>query len=239
MKQLEQKLNSREVAEMVEKAHNELMKDIRRYILQLGEGKIPHGDFFQESTYKDVNNQERPCFLVTKKGCEFIANKLTGVKGAVFTAKYINRFHQMEEVIQNHVPQGQELIALAVLEANKLLEEQRVQIEEMRPKALFADAVSASKTSILIGELAKILKQNGVNIGQNRLFAWLRNKGYLIKSGERYNQPTQYSMDRGLFELKERVVTNPDGSVRMTITTKVTGKGQQYFVNLFLQNDVA
>lgn len=107
--------------------------------------------------------------------------------------------------------------------------------EEMKPKALFADAVSASKTSILIGELAKILKQNGVNIGQNRLFAWMRDKGYLIKSGERYNQPTQYSMDRGLFELKERVVTNPDGSVRMTITTKVTGKGQQYFINLFLQ----
>ena len=111
--------------------------------------------------------------------------------------------------------------------------------EEMRPKALFADAVSASKTSILIGELAKILKQNGVDIGQNRLFAWMRYNGYLIKSGERYNQPTQYSMDRGLFELKERVVTNPDGSVRMTITTKVTGKGQQYFINLFLQNDVA
>ena len=106
----------------------------------------------------------------------------------------------------------------------------------MKPKALFADAVSASKTSILIGELAKILKQNGVNIGQNRLFAWMRNNGYLIKSGERYNQPTQYSMERGLFELKERVVTNPDGSVRMTITTKVTGKGQQYFINYFLQN---
>ena len=108
--------------------------------------------------------------------------------------------------------------------------------EEMKPKALFADAVSASKTSILIGELAKILKQNGVDIGQNRLFAWMRYNGYLIKSGERYNQPTQYSMDRGLFELKERVVTNPDGSVRMTITTKVTGKGQQYFINYFLQN---
>ena len=111
--------------------------------------------------------------------------------------------------------------------------------KEMKPKALFADAVSASKTSILIGELAKILKQNGVNIGQNRLFAWMRENGYLIKSGECYNQPTQYSMERGLFELKERVVTNPDGSVRMTITTKVTGKGQQYFINLFLQDDVA
>lgn len=239
MKKLEQMLDSREVAEMVGKEHKELLRDIRRYCEQLDESKIALVDFFQESTYKGGNGQDRPCYLVTKKGCEFIAHKLTGIKGTEFTAKYINRFHQMEEVIQSHVPQGQELIALAVLEANKLLEEQRVQIEEMKPKALFADAVSASKTSILIGELAKILKQNGVNIGQNRLFAWMRGNGYLIKSGERYNQPTQYSMDRGLFELKERIVTNPDGSVRMTITTKVTGKGQQYFINLFLQNEVA
>ena len=235
MKQLEQKLDSREVAEMIGKDHAMLLRDLRRYEQQLNECNLAVVDFFQESTYKGGNGQDRPCYLVTKKGCEFIAHKLTGIKGTEFTAKYINRFHEMEEVIQNHVPQGQELIALAVLEANKLLEEQRVQIEEMKPKALFADAVSASKTSILIGELAKILKQNGVNIGQNRLFAWMRDKGYLIKSGERYNQPTQYSMERGLFELKERVVTNPDGSVRMTITTKVTGKGQQYFINLFLQ----
>lgn len=136
-----------------------------------------------------------------------------------------------------------ELMAKALLVAQNKIAERDKRIdqlltanEEMKPKALFADAVSASKTSILIGELAKILKQNGVDIGQNRLFAWMRNNGYLIKSGERYNQPTQYSMERGLFELKERVVTNPDGSVRMTITTKVTGKGQQYFINYFLQN---
>ena len=236
MKQLEQKLDSREVAEMTGKQHKNLLADIRGYVDELGKLKIQPTDFFQESTYRTTQNKEMPCYLVTKKGCEFIAHKLTGIKGTEFTAKYINRFHQMEEVVQNHVPQGQELIALAVLEANRLLEEQRVQIEEMKPKALFADAVSASKTSILIGELAKILKQNGVDIGQNRLFAWMRYNGYLIKSGERYNQPTQYSMDRGLFELKERVVTNPDGSVRMTITTKVTGKGQQYFINYFLQN---
>lgn len=136
-----------------------------------------------------------------------------------------------------------ELMAKALLVAQNKIAERDKRIEqllsdneEMKPKALFADAVSASKTSILIGELAKILKQNGVDIGQNRLFAWMRYNGYLIESGERYNQPTQYSMERGLFELKERVVTNPDGSVRMTITTKVTGKGQQYFINYFLQN---
>lgn len=108
--------------------------------------------------------------------------------------------------------------------------------EEMKPKALFADAVATSHTSILIGDLAKLIRQNGVNIGQNRLFAWLREHGYLIGSGERRNMPTQRSMDLGLFDIKERTFQNPDGSVRITKTTKVTGKGQQYFINKFLQN---
>lgn len=108
--------------------------------------------------------------------------------------------------------------------------------EEMKPKALFADAVATSHTSILIGDLAKLIRQNGVNIGQNRLFSWLREHGYLIGSGDRRNMPTQRSMDLGLFDIKERTFQNPDGSVRITKTTKVTGKGQQYFINKFLQN---
>jgi Rha family phage regulatory protein len=99
--QIEQKsITSIEVAEMVEKPHNELLKDIRRYSEQLNEGKIAHVDFFTVSTYSDAKGEDRPCYLVTKKGCEFIANKLTGVKGAIFTAKYINRFHDMEEIIR-------------------------------------------------------------------------------------------------------------------------------------------
>ena len=108
--------------------------------------------------------------------------------------------------------------------------------EEMRPKAIFADAVAASHTSILVGELAKILKQNGINIGQNRLYEWLRENGYLIKGNKRTdrNAPTQRSMDMGLFEVKISTVVNSDGSVRETRTTKVTGKGQQYFINKFL-----
>lgn len=108
--------------------------------------------------------------------------------------------------------------------------------ETMKPKALFADAVATSHTSILIGDLAKLIRQNGVDIGQNRLFAWLREHGYLIGSGDRRNMPTQRAMDLGLFDIKERTFQNPDGSVRITKTTKVTGKGQQYFINKFLQN---
>lgn len=107
-------------------------------------------------------------------------------------------------------------------------------IEQMRPKEIFADAVATSRTSILIGELAKLISQNGYSIGQNRLFTWLRENGYLIKSGTSFNMPMQRYVEQGLFEVKESNVQNPDGSVRITKTTKVTGKGQQYFINKFL-----
>ena len=108
-------------------------------------------------------------------------------------------------------------------------------LEKAKPKALFADAVSASHTTILIGELAKLLHQNGVDIGQNRLFSWMRDNGYLIKRvGCDYNMPTQYSMERGWFKIKERTVQEPNGSISVKKTPLVTGKGQQYFINLFL-----
>lgn len=120
-------------------------------------------------------------------------------------------------------------------EKRKALE---AQIESQKPAVLFTGAVETSKTSILIGELAKMLKQNGVNIGQNRLFAWMREKGYLIKrKGTDYNMPTQRSMDMGLFEIKETTINNPDGSIRISKTPKVTGKGQVYFINLFLNKE--
>ena len=107
--------------------------------------------------------------------------------------------------------------------------------QRMKPKEIFADAVSASHTSILIGDLAKILKQNGIQTGQRRLFEWMREHGYLIKrNGADRNMPTQKSMELGLFEVKESTVNNPDGSVRINRTTKVTGRGQQYFINKFL-----
>lgn len=107
--------------------------------------------------------------------------------------------------------------------------------DRMRPKEVFADAVATSHTSILIGDLAKLLKQNGVEIGQKRLFAWMRDNGYLIKrKGNDWNMPTQKSMELELFEVKESTLNNPDGSVRINKTTKVTGKGQQYFINKFL-----
>ena len=109
-----------------------------------------------------------------------------------------------------------------------------LQLEAQRPKVIFAEALEVSNNTILIGELAKILRQNGIEVGQNRLFEKLREEGYLIKKkGESFNQPTQYSMELGLFEIKKRTINNPDGSVRATTTTKVTGKGMVYFINKF------
>ncbi len=118
--------------------------------------------------------------------------------------------------------------------AHDALNEANAALDEAQPKVIFADAVAAAQSSILIGDLAKLLRQNGVQIGQKRLFEWLRNNGYLMKYGESYNMPTQKSMERKLFEIKVGTYINPDGSVRVTKTTKVSGKGQQYFINLFL-----
>lgn len=117
----------------------------------------------------------------------------------------------------------------------KLIEEN----ERMKPKEIFADAVSASTSSILIGDLAKLLRQNGVDTGQKRLFEQLRNEGYLMKTGSSRNMPKQKYVENGFFQIKETVISNPDGSVRMTKTTKVTGKGQQYFLNKYLGTEEA
>lgn len=134
-----------------------------------------------------------------------------------------------------------ELIAQALLIVNRKLEERTAQLnaanarlEAAQPKIIFADAVAASHTSILVGELAKLLKQNGIDIGQQRLFEQLREGGYLMKTGSSRNMPTQRSLEMKLFEIKERTIGNPDGSVRITRTPVVTGKGQQYFISQYL-----
>ena len=133
---------------------------------------------------------------------------------------------------------GSELMAKALIEAQNVLAAKDKVIEEMKPKVVFADAVATSHTSILVGELAKILKQNGIDMGQKRLFAWLREKGYLIKrQGTDYNMPTQKAMELGLFEIKEGSYVNGSGVNITTKTPKITGKGQQYFINKFLAKE--
>lgn len=155
----------------------------------------------------------------------------TGKRYREYFLEIEKEWNTPEAVMARAVKMADRKIALLsgqLAEANK-------QIEEAKPKVLFADAVSTAKTSILIGELSKLMKQNGVNIGQNRLFDWMRENGYLIKAKNgSYNMPTQSAMERGLLEIKESTSVNPDGSVRVNKTPKVTGKGQVYFINLFL-----
>ena len=132
----------------------------------------------------------------------------------------------------------EKIMARALLMADKKIHKLETQIEADKPKVLFADAVSASHTSILVGELAKLISQNGCKIGANRLFSWMRENGYLIKrKGSDWNMPTQRSMDLKLFEIKETNVQHADGHITVNKTPKVTGKGQQYFINKFLSED--
>ena len=173
-----------------------------------GESKLPSADPFQDWVYEKVLPSIRK-------------------HGAYMTPETIEKaIYNPDFIINLATKLKDEQAKTAALTADN---------ETMKPKALFADAVATSHTSILIGDLAKLIRQNGVDIGQNRLFAWLREHGYLIGSGDRRNMPTQRAMDLGLFDIKERTFQNPDGSVRITKTTKVTGKGQQYFINKFLQ----
>lgn len=186
----------------------------------------------QEANFIDESNLYKVIFQSRKKEAEAFTDWVTSEvlpsirkHGAYATAETI------ESIISNPENGIKLLQALkAEQDKNKALE---VENTELKPKALFADAVASSKNSILIGELSKIIKANGYDIGQRRLFSWMRDNGYLMKSGEAYNQPTQKSMELGVMEIKKSTINNPDGSIRTTTTTKITGKGQVYFVNKF------
>lgn len=147
------------------------------------------------------------------------------------TGGYVNDTAQFVESYFGQLEPNQKHALTMMFDESKRMS---AQLKEQAPKVLFANAVETAHNSILIGDLAKIIRQNGVDIGQKRLFDWMRQNGYLIKGGQSKNMPTQKAMDMNLFEVKESTVNNPDGSVRITRTTKVTGKGQTYFVKKFL-----
>lgn len=229
----EKMISSLEVAEMVGREHNEVLKDIRRIVTQLGEGNLPQS-YFTESFYLNKQNKKLPSFLLSKKGCELYGTRMTGEKGTLFAVRYIERFNEMENELQFKLPAtySEALIELAM--QVKATEELEMKVEEQKPKVLLAESIENSHSLILVGELAKILKQNGFDIGQNRLYERLRDMGYLVKSGASKNSPTQRSMELGLFRVVEGTRTNDKG-VNITKTTKVTGKGQKYFINKFLK----
>ena len=223
-----QTMSSLEIAELTGKQHAHVMRDIRS-LLEQGVAESNFG----LGSYTDANGQNRPCYNLTKKGCLILASGYD-VK---LRERIIDRWEELEIMNKNgmfQIPQSfSEALQLAADQARKI-EEQKKQIEEDAPRVLFSKAVETAKRSCLIAELAKILQQNGISIGQNRLFKWLRKHGYLCSKGQYYNQPTQKSVEMGLFEIKQTTINRPDGTVMVSTTTKCTGKGQIYFVNKFL-----
>lgn len=230
-------VSSRQIAESFEKRHDHVMRDIE----DIMRGLPKNGDtpmFYKTEYIHEQNGQSYPMYLMNRDGFTLLAMGFTGKAALEWKLKYIAAFNEMEKKLAEQ-PQltRSQLLATALIAAHEELKEKDKQIETMKPKALFADAVSASNQSILVGEMAKLLSQNGIQMGQNRLFQWMRENGYLIKDRKRtdYNMPTQKSMELRLFEIKETSIAHSDGHTSINKTPKVTGIGQVYFVNLFLK----
>ncbi|RNE05500.1 phage antirepressor KilAC domain-containing protein [Lacticaseibacillus paracasei] len=224
------------VAEVFGKDHKHVLETISNLAAEKSAAK-----FFAEATYNNRGKQY-PMYYMNRDGFTLLAMGFTGKRALQFKIQYIQAFNSMETQIRTGyaIPGSYaEALKLAANQAEKI-EQQKQTIAIQAPKALFADAVATSHTTILVGDLAKVIKQNGVDIGAKRLFAWMREQGYLIKRiGADYNSPTQRAMELGLFEVKETAISHSDGHVTVQKTPKVTGKGQQYFINKFLQKEMA
>lgn len=226
-----QTMSSREIAELTGKRHDHVLRDcdvLNESYEKLGLPKVGEGYYLHPNT----GSQQHRQYLLTKMQC---MDLMTGYNTEL-RIKVNRRWEELEMKEQSKLPQTfAEALRLA---ADKAEENERLMIENqsMQPKALFADAVTTSNSEILIGDLAKLIKQNGHDIGAVRLFEWMRKNGYLIsRMGSDYNSPTQKSMDLGLFRVKETAITHSDGHVTVNKTPKVTGKGQIYFINKFLK----
>lgn len=233
-------VSSRQIAENFGKNH----RDVLRAVDNLKEDVRNFAQMFFEGTDQDSYGREQRAYLMNRDGFTLLAMGFTGKAALEWKLKYIAAFNEMEKKLAEQ-PQltRSQLLATALIAAHEELEEKDKRIElltadteRMKPKEIFSDAVSTSQNSILVGELAKLLKQNGIEIGEKRLYAWMRENGYLIKrKGADWNKPTHRSMEMKLFTIKETVICHSDGHTSVNTTTKVTGIGQVYFVNLFLK----
>lgn len=224
------------VAKSFDKEHRRVLQDIREVLSQVDpEWGMHH--FVQTSYRNEQNGQHYPKYIMTEQGFTLLVMGYTGKRAMDFKVAYIKEFDRMKSTLeakqQYHLPQSfsEALRMLADSEDEK--QQMQAQIEANRPKVVFAESLEVSEDSILVADLAKLLRQNGFMVGEIRLFKWLRENGYLIKSGSEYNMPTQRSMEMGLFEVKVGTRQSSDGTPRMTRTPKVTGKGQIYFINKF------
>lgn len=230
--------DSRQVAEMIGKDHAMLMRSIRNYEEILATAKLQAPDFFIKSSYLDNQGKRRPCYKLTRKGCDMVANKLTGAKGILFTAEYVTRFEEMEKQLQNQqlLPNFNDPVASARAWADAMEAKQKalLELKEAQPKIEFAEAIQASNESISVSTFAKILKQNGIDTGERRLYEYLRNHGYLCSSTKQHNLPRQLYMEKGYFEVDTKVFKTP-WTTKYTHIPKITPKGQEYFLNHFLK----
>ena len=228
-------MTSLEIAELTGKQHQHVMRDVRALLDQGVDASN-----FGLTSYTDKSNRQSPCYMLTKKGCLILASGYD----ALLREKIINRWEELETKERTGgfvVPQTfSQALMLAARQQEEIERQQKTieakdrKIAEDAPKVVFSDAVAGSRSSCLIGELAKILTQNGYQIGQNRLFEKLRNEGYLGTKGEYYNIPNQKFIEQGLFELK-KTAHSENGVMKSSVTPKVTGKGQQYFINKYLK----
>ena len=230
MKDQQAVTSSLQVAETFNKNH----RDVLRAIDDLEKDVRNFAQMFLVTDLPDTYGRGRRAYYMNRDGFTLLAMGFTGKKALKFKMQYIEAFNKMEDQIKT----GGFKIPSTMAEALRLAADQQEQLEVMKPKAIFADSVATSHTTILVGDLAKIIKGNGVDTGARRLFQWMRDNGYLIKrKGTDYNSPTQKSMEMGLFKIKESSHVNGDGVTVVTKTPKVTGKGQQYFINKFLENN--
>lgn len=211
-----------------------LSEKTQNYILDFAFGGKEESPYqIEESTYKDEKGECRTLYKLNKKACFLLASGYD----TLLRAKIINRWEQLEIEKRNggfEIPKTLSSALMLAAKQAEQIEQQKEQLQLQAPKVLFAEAVKTSDKSILIGELAKILRQNGYETGERRLFDYFRRNGYLCNRGEKYNQPTQSSMEREFFEITKTTITRPNGIVLTKTTTKVTVKGQIYFINKFL-----
>ena len=222
-------MTSLQIAEVTGKRHSDVLRAIREMEpawVKASERK------FALATYIDEQGKPRPCYSLNKTECLYIATKFNDEA----RAKLVIRWEELErQNAQPSIPQNfAEALRLAATQQEQL-EAQRAELEAAAPKVAFANAMLASKNSCLVGELAKIISQNGYTIGQNRLFQWLRENGYLGKCGEYYNIPNQRHIEQGLFEVKRSTRSGSSGELYNITTTKVTPKGQEYFLRKFIK----